>query len=1392
MAVKETDSTKNNKPQTAGKTKPTAATRPAPASNKPTAATRPAPAAIKPTAATRPAPASNKPTAATRPAPAANKPTAAIRPAPASNKPTAATRPAPAATKPTAATRPAPAANKPTAAGAKIGVASKTGTTSAPSAKKTAVAASKTTAKTTEKQGIMTTVKAKATAVKTKTAAIVHHPKFKFYAMGGAVVLLALIILLSVIFGMRACSAAAANRAVYSNQYKQTSLVGVSYENLGKTSRHKPVAGVHDGGLATGYPKYGYTLNLTTEQKNAILAENRSLCGKRTTNTGGVYDWMDKDGYLYAGTRENGTQLFNADGSPRQLYRHSASVGLYFGDVSDSEPAVIKKFKFRPRSYTSYYDITGLYAPAGEVIEIRMSGADMNATGGIVVHIGQALYNGQSNNIWNARNFNRMPVILNTLHVTKDTSVYDASTDTWTCYVGSFFGGPIYIRDERVTFSVTVSGGVNYAHFILGKTTPEEYAEYSKSSAPFFDLEVWDSGVLHSGPFIYAKNFSYDELYKAAILWEKVSFVSTSNWNQGIVFIYDPFVAAGAAVAFPGRRSVNCPADWMTSSLNYNSTVTSGSWGNFHEYNHNFQNYGVGYTGEVTNNGLTLVSYSLFTKISAARQLASYGGAGLSGWNCYTSATWALQRVNMGGGAINSTNGLAVYATLLHNFGQNVFLQARGYSNANYLNRFADLTHQDMSYFASKITGYTGSLLATAETDYPMFVPVASVYQTGRSYSYDGEKRYFDTQQPFVIPYGKPYTVDLNAYEEYTDNNGNFNGQYKAGSLVVGTGFKASIKSVKSSGISGRFTETKEKGIYTFTPGSELRSGKIYVTLEITTESGEHTYNGHTLDDVDLVLEFQQSYEYDKTILERTTYYYSAGDKYSDAREAFEKSYEGYQSKSDRDHSNPTQNCNTDIWYYPNTAAMHTAHPDAPDNFFVDANSIDEVRGKLYIVENGKYRIYLRGRQNCALYYSLDGGTTYTLGTYIADNSTSSGWRADKFFDLELKAESWVYFKEVLVNAHINNGMAGFIGMGIAQWTVPMYTTRTVYYDSNGNVVPEDSENIATSETHYYNSSNQEVSAEEAANVEPVPPTSISYATAYRSNYELEKEFTSDIFNRRTYNYNYDDTNYYSGTPSLVSVSHEPWDNTRVIDYLLDGKTNTSYHSASGSANYISPDKPFELIVDLGNEFTANHVTFYGYHQNNPINNLGMPISFTLYGSLDGKEFFELFGRDNMSYETKNITFDFDPVKLRYYKLHVTLTDNQKYFAMSEIKFYYHTTTLTGNGNNFFSPDNDMFSYKGRWSMEYPNSSFGHIYVGKKCAQMSFTFEGTKLALLSSKYYGKKFEVYIDKKKVGSVTVKADGEDYAVSYLSPDLKKGKHSVIIKCVGEANFDSIVFY
>ncbi|MDE6614432.1 MAG: M60 family metallopeptidase, partial [Clostridia bacterium] len=403
-------------------------------------------------------------------------------------------------------------------------------------------------------------------------------------------------------------------------KYSTTSQVGFSGKIVATCDRYKPVAEERNEseifGNVNGYPVYGRNLGAVTGSdpegtkqaaRQRLINEANYLTATGTaTAGGGKFTWMDKDGYLYSGTTAapekacyEGTEVH------RQLYKHTAATGMYGGNVSDSEPGIIKQLTIRPRYYG--YNVTGIYAPAGEVIKIEMSGADMRATGGITIHIGQALYNGKNNNIWAAKGaMNRFPMIMNTMSLTTKTTTYNADTDTYTGYVGSFVGGPLYIRNRNVTFNVTISGGVVYRHFILGYTTEKEFEESSKSSAPYFDLEVWDRGVLHSGPLSYAKNFSYQDLYKVAVLWDKVATVTTTNGSaQGIVFLYDPFVAAGAAVAFPGQGSVNCPAGWMSSALNYNAIVTSGSWGNFHEYHHNFQNYGLGSgaDGEVTNNG---------------------------------------------------------------------------------------------------------------------------------------------------------------------------------------------------------------------------------------------------------------------------------------------------------------------------------------------------------------------------------------------------------------------------------------------------------------------------------------------------------------------------------------------------------------------------------------------------------------------------------------------------------------------------------------------------------------------------------------------------------------------------------------------------------------------
>ncbi|MDE6790625.1 MAG: M60 family metallopeptidase, partial [Clostridia bacterium] len=488
--------------------------------------------------------------------------------------------------------------------------------------------------------------------------------------------------------------------------------------------------------------------------------------------------------------------------------------------------------------------------------------------------------------------------------------------------------------------------------------------------------------------------------------------------------------------------------------------VTSGSWGNFHEYHHNFQNYGVssGANGEVTNNALNLVSYSLFTKISSKRGMNGYGSQGLGGWNNYTCAPWVIQRVNAG--QIESTNGLAIYATLLHNFGQDAFIKARGTTGTNaYLDKWANLTHQDMTYFASTITAYgTGAYTpsdAVKSANYPLFVPVASVYQTGRSYLYDGEKRDIKTMQPYVIPYGKEFTVDL---RDYTAPGG----QYASGSVVIGNGFKYKIKEVTQPA-NGTLEKTDTEGVYTYTPDKKnksLLSGQIRVTLEIyNADDDSRTYNGHALEDVDLILEFEQSHETNKMTLERTTYAYTDQTMYKDAVEAYEKGFKGYETVVEQDQFNPTQNCNTDIWFYP--VAEKPSRPNAPDKYFFHDNNIEVIDGKLYFDDDGKYRVYLRGRNNCALYFSLD-GKDYTLGAKITKDTPTNGATAnfrtnapDTYFDIEFnegkvnvtlnvnggdtksftlklkegkkEIENWLFIKEVLI---VEPSVSRFIGVG--------------------------------------------------------------------------------------------------------------------------------------------------------------------------------------------------------------------------------------------------------------------------------------------------------------------------------------------------------------------------
>ncbi|MDE7301320.1 MAG: hypothetical protein K2N47_04035, partial [Clostridia bacterium] len=377
------------------------ASKPASTSAKSTStATKPA-ASAKPTTAAKPATATAAKSASTtkstntaaKPASTATakSATTAAKPASSTTKSTSTTaKPAASTKQTTAAAKPATTNAKPTSTAAKPATAT---------AKPAASAKPTTTAKQSKKNLEKSTDTNGGKGFAGLVAMIRDNKKVRIIVIAVLAFVCALTLILGITLGVKGCNTPNdpfdnfndLTVTTVASSHKNKTQVGYSGEILGTVERYKPVSGMQNEGFNNGsYPKFGSTLNLTTQQKTDLIILNRKLTANGTwvdvsKRTTGSYDKMDKDGYLY---KLDGTKPGN--GVPEQLYKHTASVGMYGGNVSDSEKAVIKKLTIRPRSYGSYYSVTGLYAPAGEVIKIQLSDADMKATGGLTIHIGQA------------------------------------------------------------------------------------------------------------------------------------------------------------------------------------------------------------------------------------------------------------------------------------------------------------------------------------------------------------------------------------------------------------------------------------------------------------------------------------------------------------------------------------------------------------------------------------------------------------------------------------------------------------------------------------------------------------------------------------------------------------------------------------------------------------------------------------------------------------------------------------------------------------------------------------------------------------------------------------------------------------------------------------------
>lgn len=788
--------------------------------------------------------------------------------------------------------------------------------------------------------------------------------------------------------------------SLFSKPMNVTSKIGVSYKLLGTVNRTKP--DVKDEGLSR-YPVYGTTLSKTstetsedlTNLKKAILSENAFLNADPDGTLSGTcsnYDSMDSQGFLYL----EGEPVLDSSGVQRQLYKHTASIGMYFGDVSDDEVAVIKQIKIQPRSMGNC--ITGLYAPAGELIKLTISAKDLKSVGEFNVYVGSTLANGQANNIWLDRDFVRMPVVANKMPVNENVCSFDEASDAYTCYFGSFLGGPIYIGSPKLKnqFKVEISGAVEYPHFIYGLTTKEEYNRLLKSSAPYFDLEVFDNSVRFSGARKIADKYSFEELCESAELWDKISRVSKqvptgSNSSYGIDFLFDPFVASGAAVAFVGRNSVNCPYDWMDTCLDVEHFVINGAWGNIHEFNHHYQNFGLPNHGEVTNNAINLVEYSLFTKISSQRSLNDNS---LRDWNVFTDPSRALRELlsNTTSGAVIES--LDAYANVLHAFGQSVFIASteNGDGVNNWFKNLCNLTHYNFYYYFTELLHESVDQSVAdeiAQKNYPMYVPVACIYQTGTKYVFNGQLEHITTVQPFEFS-GESYNFKV---EEM---------------LIIPEGF--TVKSVAVGNSQYGNVEKIGDDLFKFTPSSENISGNIDVTIKLSKDDEEFD-----VEDVRLVFGFKQQ---QKRIAERTTYYFDDEilEIFEDVDDAVQKGFEGYSSSAKFDSTFNGDEC-AEVWW---------------NSEGVVENAITEYNSKIYIKEGNTYRFSIRGKY-ANLYVSLD-GENYEL-VARADSTYSNNFNEyvekGEYQDFALGKGQIVFIKAVVM--HVDVSRCSFVvGMAVS------------------------------------------------------------------------------------------------------------------------------------------------------------------------------------------------------------------------------------------------------------------------------------------------------------------------------------------------------------------------
>jgi hypothetical protein len=292
---------------------------------------------------------------------------------------------------------------------------------------------------------------------------------------------------------------------------------------------------------------------------------------------------------------------------------------------------------------------TGVYAPAGELIRVRIGSQDIRR--GLRVQIGCHTDNLLTSE--DAEEWRRFPVL------TTSTPVKQSETQ-----IANPFGGLVYVCTpggapaDRNRIRIEIIGAVEAPFYRLGETTKADWQHIRQAPAPWGELVC--RTVTLSVPSEHLRDL--DDPEKLMRIWEKI--IDDQDWLAALPkrithperLVPDVQISAGYMHSgYPVMCHANPSARDMVDA---HRLTTDGDWGFFHEYGHNHQR------GEWTFAGFGEVTCNLFALYNMETTAGKKRGEGMPDLTRFLAEKLADPH-----GANAADHLLAIYLPVLREFG---------------------------------------------------------------------------------------------------------------------------------------------------------------------------------------------------------------------------------------------------------------------------------------------------------------------------------------------------------------------------------------------------------------------------------------------------------------------------------------------------------------------------------------------------------------------------------------------------------------------------------------------------------------------------------------------------------------------------------------------------